>query len=536
MTTAGPVFDPARSAALRDILHETVAAGPARPSRTRFALIGGLVGAAVLLAGGTAALALTGALHFGSPEPVPVPTTPSPSVTPTPTPTPTVATPRVVVTSGTILPHDVDSLPAQSRWALDLPGIDDGCRMLPQSYDINDGLAVILSGARPKEYEGGPCAQGSRDEKVGLTLVDTTDGEIVWQRTWEYVSDQANASQVTRFRLLGTSGRAIFVSTDDVNGAHDVIDLTTGATVATIDPSLTYAVPVPGPSGDLVVTSDPTRTRAENRGTISRLDPRDPDHPRWTTGVDAQYVSVSSGTRDPSALPVFSSTGDAAGQAVAMVDLETGSLTKVTGVSDFDRGLDAVTLWRAPAPDGSATTVALDDTGKRLWSRPAAAGSYLVTVTTPGARPGDEYFDLPSTGELAVVDRSSISLIDQLTGDTVWESSLAGCDPVDFLGVPSAYEDAALSAITVRFSQDRSCSFDRETGALLPKVGIPYDYFAALGQRNVYVNPYDSDTGTAYDGATGASLWTLPQRTGERWAFAGGYLVRAFGNHVESIG
>ena len=73
MTATGPVFDPARSAALRDILHETVATAPARAPRTRFAILGGLIGAAVLLAGGTAALALSGALHFGAPAPAPAP-------------------------------------------------------------------------------------------------------------------------------------------------------------------------------------------------------------------------------------------------------------------------------------------------------------------------------------------------------------------------------------------------------------------------------------------------------------------------------
>ncbi|GAA0428651.1 hypothetical protein [Leifsonia naganoensis] len=536
MTTTGPVFDPARSAALRDILHETVASAPARPSRTRFALVGGLVGAAVLLAGGTAALALTGALHFGSPEPVPVPTTPTPSITPTPTPTPTPTAPRIEVKSGVVVPHDVDTLAPATRWALDLPGLDDGCRMSPQAYDLNDGLAVFLSGMRPKEYEGGPCADGSRDEKIGLTLVDTTDGEVIWQRTWEYVSDPANASQGTQFRMLGTSGRALLTTADDVNGAHDVIDLTTGETVATFDPSLTYGVPVPGPSGDLIVATDPMRARAEHAGTISRIDPRDPDHPRWSTKVDADELSVASGTRDPNALPVLYTVGDPAIRSVAMVDLETGTPTKVTGVSDFDRNLDVVTLWRAQAPDGSSSTVALDDKGNRLWSLPATAGSYLVPVTTPGARPGDQYFTLPQTDKLVIVDRSSVRLTDQLTGDTVWETSLTGCDPVDFLGVPSAYEDASRDAITVRFPQDRSCSFDRETGELLPAVGIPYDYFAAFGERNVYVNPFDSATGTAYDGATGATLWTLPLQKGERWNFAGGYLVRSFGNHVESIG
>ncbi|MFK3671750.1 PQQ-binding-like beta-propeller repeat protein [Leifsonia aquatica] len=536
MTTTGPVFDPARSAALRDILHETVATAPARSSRTRFALVGGLVGAAALLAGGTAALALTGALHFGPPAPAPVPTTPTPSITPTPTPTPTTSTPRVEVKSGIVDPHDVNALAAATRWALDLPGIDDGCRMAPRAYDLNDGLAVFLSGMRPKEYEGGPCADGSRDEKIGLTLVDTTDGEVIWQRTWEYVSDPSNGSQITQLHLLGTSGRAMLTSTDDVNGAHDVIDLTTGATVATVDPSLTYGVPVPGASGDLIVASDPISTQAQHRGTISRIDPRDPGHPRWTTTVDSDLVSVGSGTRDPDALPVYYSAGDPATQRFATIDLETGTLTQHPELSQFERNADLVTLWTGRTAGGAPSTVALDDAGHRLWSRPEAAGSWTVPVWVPGSRPGTDTSRLPDSGQLVVVDRSSVSLLDELTGDQVWTASLSDCAPAEIMGVPTAYTDDARNAMTVVFSQDRACAFDRTTGRPLPDLGIPLPDFALHGSTNVYVNPFDSATGTAYDGATGATLWTLPQQQGERWDFAGGYLVRLFGNRVESIG
>jgi hypothetical protein len=146
MTATGPAFDPARSAILRDILHETVAAGPVRPSRTRFALVGGLVGAAVLLAGGTAALALSGVLHFGSLEPAPLPDpTPSTTSTPTPTPTPTptsAPSPRPIgVQTTPIERHDVDQL-GTAPWSLDLPGTGRTCEQR-HVYDIADGLALV---------------------------------------------------------------------------------------------------------------------------------------------------------------------------------------------------------------------------------------------------------------------------------------------------------------------------------------------------------------------------------------------------------
>ena len=158
--TTQPVFDPARSAAIRELLAETVATARPRPDRTKFAIITALTAVALALAGGTAALALTGVIRFGSPAPAPAPApTTSVTPTPTPTPTPTASGPRVQVTSTVVFPHDVDALPSQPRWSLDLPGIDDGCRMRPLEYDLSDGLAVFLTGTRPKDYEVGDCEQ-----------------------------------------------------------------------------------------------------------------------------------------------------------------------------------------------------------------------------------------------------------------------------------------------------------------------------------------------------------------------------------------
>ncbi len=537
MTATGPVFDPARSAALRDILHETVAAAaPSRPSRARFAVLTGLIAAALLLAGGTAALALSGVLHFGAPEPAPAPLPASPTVTPTPTPTPTAAAPRVLVTNGIVLPHDVDAAPSGSRWSLTLPGIDDGCRMPPQEYDLNDGLSVFLSGTRPKEYEGGPCTEGSHDERIGLTLVDTTNGTILWQRTWAYTADPTHGNQGTRFQLLGTSGRAMLTTADDVQGAHDVIDLATGTTVGTFDPAvISWADPVPGSSGDLLVTPVPGDTRSQQGETISRIDPRDPSHPKWTTAIEGYGVSVGPGTHDPQVLPLFYWVDDKT-RAFATVDLESGAVSKQPDLTDFSNSFETVTVWFSTAPDGTRMQVALDGAGRRLWSRPLTPGSYDVAVFRPGTRPGARFRTAPGTDTIAVVSRTSVTLVDQVTGDDLWTTSLAGCDPVDFLGLPSAYLDSARGAVTVSFAQDRSCSFDRATGRLLSPTSIPYDFWSVLGQRNVYVDPWDTQSGTAYDAATGKTLWTIERHEGERWTFAGGYLIGAFGNTIRSIG
>lgn len=113
--TTQPVFDPARSAAIRELLAETVATDRRRPQHTKFAIIAGLTALALALAGGTAALALTGVIHFGAPAPAPAPApSPTVSVTPTPTPTPSPIGAGVQVQPFPVVPHDVSALGADS--------------------------------------------------------------------------------------------------------------------------------------------------------------------------------------------------------------------------------------------------------------------------------------------------------------------------------------------------------------------------------------------------------------------------------------
>lgn len=535
MTTTGPVFDPARSAALRDILHETVATAPARPSRTRFALVGGLVGAAVLLAGGTAALALTGALHFGSPAPAPVPTTPTPSITPTPTPTPTPSAPRIQVKAGPIAPHDVDALAAQTRWSLDLPGIDDGCRMNPQAYSVADGLSVFVSGARPKEYEGGgPCTVNT-DERVGLTMVDTTDGEVLWQREWSYTSDRTNGLVGTRFQLLGTSGRAMFTSADGTSGAHDVIDLNTGDTLATYDASaLFYGVPVPGDSGDLVVTSD---LSSPDPGSISRIDPRNAASPIWTTPVDGIGPIVAPGTSDASVLPAYYYlTNDPHARVFGTIDLTSGVFTRHPEFTDYKQTSSLVSLWSAGAADGSSDLTALDGSGTAVWTRHLGQGETLVPVNALAAPPGGGHTDLAQAGQFAIAGAAGVTVIDQLSGDTVWTSAPGACSASIGHGVVSALADTARNAFTLRLGDSSECAIDRATGKELPDLGVPASPVASLGPKNTYATSWETRVGTAYDRATGRVLWTVDLDSREYWDFAGGYLVRLYGNHIESIG
>lgn len=531
MTATGPVFDPARSAALRDILHETVATTPRRPSRTRFAVLGGLIGAAVLLAGGTAALALSGALHFGSPEPAPAPATLTPSVTPTPTPTPTpTARPAVRVDPGVIAPHDVDALAAATRWSVDLPGLQDGCRMNPIAYSIGDGLSVFLSGARPKEYEqGGPCTE-TRDEELGLTLVDTTNGTVLWQRSWSYVSDRLPSFAGTRFQLLGTSGRAMFSSTDGTSAPHDVIDLTTGETVGSYDAAaLFYGIAVPGSSGDIIVAS-PLNTVPT---TISRVDPRDASEPRWVTTVDGTSPQIINGTRDATALPFYYWT-DPETRNFGSIDVEAGTISAGPNSTEFSQALDLITLWTSRAGDGTREETAVDGAGNALWSAHRSGESRTVPVVVPGAYADSS--QAAQNGRLAVVDDSQVAIVDQLTGRTIWTSDATGCWSTGDAFVTEVLDDASRNAFTVTLYDGTACALDRDTGQPLPDPHIPHVLLPDLGPANVYQTDWQSRVGTAYDRATGRVLWTLDLDSSEYWDFAGGYLVRLSGNTVRSLG
>jgi hypothetical protein len=528
--TTQPVFDPARSAAIRELLAETVAADRRRPDRTKFTIIAGLTALALALAGGTAALALTGVIHFGglTPAPAPHPTS-SATPTPAPTPTPTPSGLRVQVQPFPVLPHDVSALGTQTRWSLDLPGADDACRMRPLAYDLANGLTVFLTGTRPKEYEGGNCAK-HRDENIGLTLVDTTRGAEIWSRAWAFTSPAASPNSY-QFQILGTSGRALLDYGAGPSGPHEVIDLTTGKTVAVFDHgAYGGAVSVPGGSGDIVLTTEPS---GNGTATITRVDPRDPGHPGWTTRVTAGYLTVADGTADPTTLPISYSPSGAFTSSRASIDLATGAVTTSPGRADYRGAMYFMTLWDEQAADGSSSFVGVDGAGARLWSRPATPGSFAVEVHAPGTRPGVT-FGRASTGQLAIVDRTSVTVLDQLTGRVAWTTK--GCATQELLGVPTVISDEARSALTVRYAQDTACSFDKNTGRQLAGVGIPFDDWDLFGQTNTYGGALAADTGTAYDNATGRLLWSLPKVQGEQWLFAGGYLVKIVGNRVESIG
>lgn len=534
--TAQPVFDPARKAAIRELLIETVDAGaPVRRPR-RVAFIAALVSVALVLAGGTTALALSGVLRFGTPEDAPAPIPAPTSATPTPTPTPSASSPASlpIVQSAPILPHDVDSLPATPRWSLDLGEAGSGCTGV-LSYGLSDGHALYLSGTRPNEYEGSPCAN-EREEHIGLTLVDTKDGTKLWTREWSFSVE--DSLSMTGLEILGTSDRAIIAYEDPRVGPHEVLNLRTGQSLAPFIPSpalrsaRTDLVPVNDGSGDIILAKRIIDADGRPTGpdTLLRVDPRDLDHPRWTAQLDGTFESFRKGTGNNAGAPFAFS--DSKGYQNAVIELDSGSIRPIDQVTDYMR--DA--LIHLPSGDDSSEMVAYDYTGRVLWSKSVAKGSAIEEVRGAGINPGSIYGnDRVSTGLLTVRDATTLRLIDQTTGDELWSASPAEC-----LGNPfNTYQPSLLDTITdtvIFFGYESSCTFSLSDGSVRGSTRNVTGS-AVIGKQNIYSTPLDeASPGAAYRLGTGEQLWTSPRENWESWSYDGGYLVRRNGYHLESMG
>jgi hypothetical protein len=356
---------------------------------------------------------------------------------------------------------------------------------------------------------------------------------VVWSRTWAFTS-KVGSSNLPQFLILGTSGHALLDYGGVQSGPHDLIDLTTGKTISSFAPgAFAGAVSVPGTSGAIVV---PT-TEGRSGSTLTAIDPQEPDHPLWKTHVDNPWLQIADGTKDASTLPVAvvpESAVDVTYQR-ASVDLENGAIVTSPGNWQLANSMAYITLWTQKAADGATSYVAVDGSGAQLWTRTMTPGSFVTEVATPGTQPGI-FGGRATTGQFAIVDRTSITVLDQLSGQVIWTASTAACGAKDFLGSPTVMVDPARNALSVRYSQDTACAFDRDTGRMLAGVGIPFDDFTLFGLTNTYVGTLGADKVAAYDNATGRMLWSLPQVQGQELLFAGGYLVRTSGNHVESVG
>lgn len=549
--TAQPVFDPARKAAIRELLIETVDAGAPVRRPGRVAFISALIGVAVALAGGTTALALSGVLRFGTPEwaPAPMPT-PTSSATPTSAPSATLTPARPIVQTTPIEPHDVDSLPEKPRWALDLPGANNGCTLV-LSYSLSDGRALYASGMRPKEYEGSDCVYET-DEHIALTLVDTENGVKLWTREWTFTTH--DGTRTANVSILGTSGRAVISYTDPAIGPHEVVDLATGGTLAPYRPDIpsfrpvTDSIPVNDQSGDLILVQRHTDTegQATQGDTLIRVDPRDLSHPKWTTQLDGWATELNTRGENRASLPISYYTPSTPSKD-AVLDLSTGELISMD--DDF-RTTQVMRDVLLNEDYGSTPRLlrAYDLTGRPLWSTTLSTGASIDEIVGTGTRPGGNSWSSPTgTGLLVLRDQDKLSLVDQATGNEIWRVQTPDCvGPGVGRGRPLL--DTVHNAV-VFFSGTSVCSLSLSDGTILSQATKPDWTTLVTGTRNFYTLPMnihgdlddippidEAQPGTAYSLSTGKQLWVWQRRGENSFSFDGGYLVSQRGNHLESVG
>lgn len=544
-------FTPERSDAIRSLLLDTVADEPRRRRRFQIALTSILAAIAIVLAGGTAALAMSGIIRFDAPPPAPV-VTDAPSVTPTPTPTPTAAptapAAAIQVQSTPITPTDVRSLPAHPSWSLDLPAATSDCQQR-FGYNIATGLALFTLSSNATDVGRG-CVAGHGTASV--TMVDTVHGTVLWSREWNWDGDTGRG---TSLAVLGTSNRALFADTSGGGGPRDILDLATGRTVATLpadfgpDP-LNRLSPVWDDSGDVIWTK-PTTLDASGQPTaytVERVDPRDLAHPSWETPLQASDAGMMLRNFSGSGLAQLAYVPDGGGAwMTSLIDLGTGAISHVSP-NGTQMALGSVIIEYRDLVDGYPHTIAAIDrsTGETLWTKPFSRDDNIAEATTTNGQPGDVAggaigstgfgFGTPS-GDLVMTNTTTLTRIDSTTGAVLMTADITRCGLT-----PGGLVSRDILADTERNSlvvvDKATCSVDRDTGAATPIVDPPgsSQYFGpgVTYQNGATINA--PGTGAAYDRATGAQLWTTATATDEQWYFAGGVLVRQDGNHLSSLG
>src|SRR3954462_13656973 len=139
---------------------------------------------------------------------------------------------------------------------------------------------------------------------------------------------------MTTVVVLGTSGRAVISYGHADVGPHEVIDLTTGADLAPFveqtENSLRRVVSVPGDSGDLIeavpVDGD------SHHETVVRFDPRDREHPVWSTQLDGESANLSPLFDGSSRIGVtFYASGIPGTASAGTLSLDTGEFVQVNG-------------------------------------------------------------------------------------------------------------------------------------------------------------------------------------------------------------
>jgi len=541
--TDNPKFSPERSAAIRQLLIENVEAEPRRRTSHLRALLAGLIITGVIASGSTA-LALNRDSLFGAPAPISA----TPSSTPTPTivppPTPTTTSPAqtgITVTDNPVVPYDVESVPTGAGWSLELPHSTESCQDR-QAYTVADGLALVRVG--PIRADDRPDCPRTNDGMT-LTLVDTTSGHMLWTREWHWNTEiEAQGSAYVDTMLLGTSGRVLVDSHADRSGPSEVLDLTTGQTIAPFVPSSesehVYEVsPVPGESGDVYATfRELDETGAESTfGSVKRLDPRNAQYPIWSTRIEGTSLMAKEVSNNMSFTSLSYVPPGETRYTDAILDLTTGSVSALDERIDY-QFFTGYTIRPSNYDDTESprSLQGFDDNGDELWSRTVDPGSSLSEVLTSSVRPGDSVDVGPrvGNGQFMIGSSTDIALVDGQTGETMWETSAGDCGML-----PGAYGQFAVrlspdgSVITVDSGTHQPCRFDATTGARLTDSAAPRHFSTAYGASLNY--DIVDGLGTATDPQTGAVVWSTPTDA-FWWFYAGGYLVYFDGYTLRSVG
>ncbi|MGN7800763.1 outer membrane protein assembly factor BamB family protein [Leifsonia sp. 22587] len=545
-------FTPERSDAIRQLLLDVVADEPRRRRRFHILVTSVLASVAIVLAGGTAALALTGVIRFDS-APAPVGTgnptatpTATPSATPSPTPTSTAAPRAIQVQSTPIQAEDVRSLPAHPSWSLDLPGETSTCQQ-HYVYNIADGLALFTIGSNMGTESRAGCTVGHGD--TVLAMVDTVKGSVLWSREWKWEGD---AGMGTFLSVLGTSNRAFFVDESGGGGPRDIIDLKTGGTIATLPNDFgSYPnwqlTPVWDDSGDMIWTKPILDASGEAVSYhIERVDPTDLSNPKWTTPLAATKASLSVPNFYGSGLvPIeYLATGQTSGWMNSLLDLDTGALSHQS-VSAAHIPMSRVIIEYRDQAEGTPHTIAALDqtTGETLWSMPFELGDSISEARATTGRPGwlaGGAIGTPS-GDLVLTSPSSLVRIDIMTGEVKMRSDITHCGVEPWYwanGGRDVVSDPERNSLALVLGP-ATCSVDRDSGAPTPIADHDSFQWPLFGPEVTYLNTASINgggSGTAYDRRTGAQLWTSPTVQDEEWFFAGGVLVRQVGTHIESLG
>lgn len=545
-----PRFDEARSAAIRDLLMETVRQSPRREHarQVRMAVLAVLVALAAALGSTAVAAALTGTDLFGlgaAPAPAtvePSTTAPGPTSTATPTPAaPTRAPHPLVVTDGFVAPRDLLTAPV-AAWTLDLPGDYGRCDSMTIT-DVGDGFALVQRGPAHRGDQPNSC--DFSQSRLGLSLVDTSTGDLLWSRDWAWAFDD---DDTTTAQLLGTSGRVLLWGHANSTGPREVIDLASGSTLATVELPAglphTELNPVPGSSGDVTLAAERVDASGQATGTwvAMRADPRTLGDPVWSRAADG-YGPYTPPLLNSSSVVQFSYTAADGRQLLDVLDVDTGApMVQATADRSY-LYLDGVTLRESDFTELTLprTVAGIDDAGNEFWSRTLDSGYRVSPVRR--AESADSWQQGILSDVALIGPGTRIELIDGLTGQTLWTADAAACanEFNTATGLPVSL-DFVLASDGVLISLDApqaGCGLDRASGAPVDvsarttfanAQGTLVSYVATGGHFN---GPVVADPRlTALDAVTGTELWQIPQAEWGRWEFAGGYLVQIIDQQI----